>query len=260
MTQRLEGKIALITGASRGIGYAIAEAYAREGAIICLNARNADTLNEAAEQLRQGGATVSAYACDVVDRAGVDAMVEQITAEYGRIDVLVNNAGIYIASPFMQYSIEDFSRVIDVNVHGVFHVTQSVLAGMIDRKAGKIVNIASTAGKWGSRNQSAYNASKHAIVGLTRCLGLEMIAHNINVNAICPFFVETDMLPTALEAHAKFVGAPADAVRNAMMNMGPIKRFIQPEEVAQLAIYLGSNESDYVNCQSFVIDGGYTMV
>lgn len=260
MADRLAGKVALITGASRGIGKAIATAYAQEGARLVLNARGAEQLEQAADELRALGAKVLSHSADVTNRTAVEAMVAAAEAEYGRIDILVNNAGTYRPAPFMQYSFEDFSTVVEVNVYSVFHVTQSVLRGMIERKQGKVINIASTAGKWGSRNQSAYNASKHAIIGLTRSLGLEMAVHNVTVNAICPWFVETDMIDGALEQHASFVGITPEQMLQALVNSGVIKRLIQPEEVAHMAVYLGSPEADFVNCQSLVIDGGYTMV
>ena len=260
MVGRLEDKVALITGASRGIGRAIAEAYAREGAKIVLNARNKEKLEETAEEIRQMGAEVFAYAADVSHSQEVKSLVKAATEHYGKIDILVNNAGVYRAAPFMQYSFEDFSHVVQTNIFSTFHVTQSVLAGMIERGSGRVINIASTAGKSGSRNQSAYNASKHAIVGLTRCLALEMVEHGITVNAICPWFVQTDMIDSALTAHAEIHNISSEQMLQAVINGGVKKRLIRPEEVAHLAVYLGSDESDMINGQSWTIDGGYTMI
>ena len=150
--------------------------------------------------------------------------------------------------------------MLETNVYGVLHVTQFVLPGMIARRAGRVINLASTAGKGGTRNQSAYNASKHAVVGLTRCLALEMAAHQVLVNAICPWVVDTDMATSFISEHAAVLGIDAQqATANFVANV-PLKRFIRPEEVAAVAVFLGSDESSYVNGQSWAIDGGYTMI
>lgn len=260
MTQRLQDKIALITGASRGIGKAIAEAYAREGAKIILNARGKEQLEATTSELQADGADVFAYPADVANREQVQALVDASLAHFGQIDILVNNAGIYQPATFLDYSFEDFSRIVETNLYSVFHMSQVVLPHMIERQQGRIINISSTAGKWGSRNQSAYNASKHAITGLTRCLGLELAGNNITVNAICPWIVETDLMETFTEGHGEINKMDGKALMETIKNSVPIKRWIQVDEVAHLAVYLGSDESAYVNCQAWTIDGGYTMI
>ena len=257
--KRLAGKRALITGASRGIGRAIADAFAREGASLALNARDSSRLEKAADELAATGATVNAYPCDVTNRELVFSMVEEV-AGAGPIDILVNNAGIHIAKPFSDYSFDEFSSVIEANVYSVFHVTQAVLKSMKAQESGAIVNIASTAGKWGSRNQSAYNASKHAVVGITRCLGLEMSAHGIRTNAICPWVVDTDMADGFIKGHAEATGMSTEDITKAFTATVPIKRFVKPEEVADLAVYLASDESGFVNAQAWTVDAGYTMI
>ena len=256
MAGRLEGKRALVTGASRGIGLAIAQAFAREGASLALNARNPERLNQTVDDL---STPARAYACDVTDRDAVFDMVKQIQVD-GPIDILVNNAGIHVARPFTEYTFEEFSSVIDANVYSVFHVTQAVLAGMQAHQSGAIVNIASTAGRWGSRNQSAYNASKHAVMGITRCLALEMAPHGIRTNAICPWVVDTDMADSFIEGHAAATGMTREEITNAFTATVPIKRFVKPEEVASLAVYLASDESGFVNGQGMTIDAGYTLI
>ena len=174
MTRRLEGKTALITGASRGIGAAIAEACAAAGANLALCARQAPPLERLAARLREEyGIDALACPCDVADRDAVQAAVARAEA-WRPLDVLVNNAGVYAAGRFVDFPAEEFRRMLEVNVLGVVRVTQAVLPGMIARGAGRVINLASTAGKWGTRNQSAYNASKHAVIGLTRCLALEL--------------------------------------------------------------------------------------
>ena len=230
MAGRLKGRTALITGASRGIGRAIAEAYAAEGAALVLNARDSERLEAAAEALRDRyGATVSRHACDVSDRAAVDTMVTAIERD-GQIDVLVNNAGIHKPAKFLDYTFEDWRRIIEVNVYSVFHVTQAVLPKMIERQSGRIINMGSSAGKWGSRHQSAYNASKHAVVGITRCLALEMAPHNILVNAICPWVVDTDLADTFIAEHAELAGMPERQFAENLKNSVPLKRWIRPEK------------------------------
>jgi meso-butanediol dehydrogenase/(S,S)-butanediol dehydrogenase/diacetyl reductase len=259
MGDRLKGKSALITGASRGIGYAIAESFAAQGANVALNAREPKRLEAAADRLKsEYDVNVTTFACDVSDRPKVEEMIGAIEGA-GQIDILVNNAGIHKSASFMDYSVEDFKRIVDVNLYSVFHVTQATLPKMIERQAGRIINIASSAGKWGSRNQSAYNASKHAVVGVTRCLALELAPHNILTNAICPWIVETDLAESFMREHSAAAGVSVDEFEQAIKNSVPLKRWIQPEEVANLAVFLASDESSYINGQSWSVDGGYTM-
>lgn len=260
MADRLKGKTALITGASRGIGRAVAEAYAHEGANLILNARDRIRLEQVAGEIAaQCGVRVTAAAADITDRAGMKALVEA-AERAGPIDILVNNAGVHKARKFLDYSFEEFREVLETNVYGVLHVTQFVLPGMIARKSGRVINLASTAGKWGSRNQSAYNASKHAVVGLTRCLGLEMAPHNVLVNAICPWIVDTDMADGFVREHAAVAGIAAAQMLENFTATVPIKRLIRPEEVAALAVFLASDDAGYVNGQAWAVDGGYTMI
>jgi NAD(P)-dependent dehydrogenase (short-subunit alcohol dehydrogenase family) len=260
MTHRLSGKTALITGGNRGIGRAIAEAYAAEGADIVLSARDAALLEQVANQLRDAhGVRCCTAPCDVTDRTSVGAMVERAERDFG-IDILVNNAGVYHAGRFVDLEHEVFRQLFEVNFYGVVHVTQAVLPAMMRRKAGRVINIASTAGKWGSLNQSAYNASKHAVVGLTRCLALEGAEHNILVNAICPWFVETKMMDTFVRERSAAGQVAPEALVSAWKNAAPLKRFVRAEEVAPLAVFLASGESSCVNGQSWAVDGGYTMI
>ena len=255
---RLSGRGALVTGASRGIGRAIALRYAEEGADLYLAATNRAKLEETKALIEAQGARVTLQAVDVRDRAAVAAMVEAAAEALGGIDVLVNNAGVYKAARLVDYTPEDFDQVMQVNLYGAFHVMQLVLRHMQARGRGKVVNIASTAGKWMSMNQSAYNASKHALVGLTRCAGLEMGPLGINVNAICPGFVETDMLEE-FRAHADILGVSFDQVKAAGLARVPLKRFLKPEEIAHLAVYLASSESDGMTGQSILLDGGMVV-
>jgi meso-butanediol dehydrogenase / (S,S)-butanediol dehydrogenase / diacetyl reductase len=257
---RLENRNALITGGSRGIGKAIARRFVVEGANVFLCARGESTLKETAEELRQVGGKVAIHLADVSDQGSVEGMVGHALAEFGVLDILVNNAGMTKSGRFMDYSFEEFERVMEVNLYGVFHVTRAVLPSMMERKRGKIINMASTAGKWGSMNQSAYNASKHAVVGLTRCLALEMAPFHINVNAICPAGVEGDEIDSLVEYWARKLNVTKEQARKNIASRSPIGRFINPDEVAALAVYLASDESDAMTAQSLSLCGGYLMV
>src|SRR5574343_305200 len=237
MGQRLQDHVAIVTGASRGIGRAIAEAYAAEGARLCLIATRADRLK------------------DVADRAASFDAVSQVEQRFGRVDVLVNNAGVYRAKSFLDYTDGDFQDMLDVNLFGVLHFMQACLPGMQARRHGRIVNIASTAGKWGSRNQSAYNTSKHAVVGLTRCVALEASPYAVTVNAICPGFVQTDMVEELKAQVAQSTGMSGDEMVRAALSRVPLGRVLEPGEIAQLAVYLGSVESRGMTGQSILIDG-----
>jgi NAD(P)-dependent dehydrogenase (short-subunit alcohol dehydrogenase family) len=256
---RLGGRHAVVTGASRGIGRAIALRYAEEGADLFLVATRGDLLDETRALAEARGARVAVHPCDVSQRAAVQAMVDAAVAALGAIDVLVNNAGVYKAARLVDITPEDFDRVMQVNLYGAFHVMQLVLRRMQAQGRGKVVNIASTAGKWGSTNQSAYNASKHALVGLTRCAALELGPLGIQVNAICPGFVRTDMLE-AFRAHADILGMPFEKVLEGALARVPLRRLLQPEEIAHLAVYLGSAESDGMTGQTLLLDGGMLMV
>ncbi len=257
---RLGNRNALITGGSRGIGKAISRRFVEEGANVFLCARGESALKETAEQLRQVGGKVAIDVADVSDQGSVERMVGHALAEFGVLDILVNNAGIMMPRRFMDYSCEEFDQVMKVNFYGLFHVTRAVLPSMMERKRGKIINMASTAGKWGSMNQSAYNASKHAVVGLTRCLALEMAPFHINVNAICPAGVEGDEIDSMVAHWANELKVTKEQARKSIASRSPIGRFVNPDEVAALAVYLASDESDAMTAQSLSLCGGYLMV
>ena len=258
-TGRLAGRRVLITGASRGIGQAIALRYADEGATLCLAATTLAGLADTQARAEARGAQVLPLAVDVADRAQVQTLVDTMVSTLGGIDVLVNNAGLYHAASLLDTAPEDFDRVMQVNLYGAFHVLQLCLRQMRAQGAGKVVNIASTAGKGGSMNQSAYNASKHALVGLTRCAAVELGPLGICVNAICPGFVETDMLQS-FSAHAAITGLSFEQIMANGKARVPLRRFLQPVEIAHLAVYLGSSESDGMTGQSILMDGGMLMI
>ena len=259
MGNRLKGRVAIVTGASRGIGLSIAQAFAEEGASLCLVARNQLALDNLASELGLPVSQVMTLTLDVTHREACFEAVEAAKRKFGHIDTLVNNAGVYRSKPFLDYTAHDFQDMLDVNFFGVLHFTQACLPSMQQQQRGSIINIASTAGKWGSRNQSAYNVSKHAVVGLTRCVALEASAHKVTVNAICPGFVETDMLDE-LRAQASYsAGTSVEDFEKAALSRVPLGRMMRPQEIAAMAVFLASQDATGITGQSIQIDGGMVL-
>lgn len=257
---RLDGRVAVVTGAGRGIGAAIARAYAAEGAVVVLAARSRDQIEAIASEIVERGGRATAVVVDVTDDAAVDQLAATAAEAHGTVDVLVNNAGVHRPGRFLDYAMVDWEWIFAVNVHGTVRVTRAFLPAMIERGRGKIVNVASTAGKYGSLFQSPYNASKHAVVGLTKCLALETAKQGITVNAICPGFVHTDLVDRAAEGLAPILGIAARDVPAALVSRVPQGRMLEPEEVAHLAVYLASAESDGMTGQSLTVSGGLILV
>ena len=257
--ERLANTVILMTGASRGIGAAIARACARQGATLALTATNRPLLEGVRDSLIEEGipaARLFVRTLDVTRREACFETVAAVRATFGRIDGLVNNAGIYQSRRFLDYTPEEFQRLLDVNLFGTLHMTQAALPPMLEAGYGRILNIASTAGKWGSRNQSAYNTSKHAVVGLTRCVALETAAQGVTVNAICPGFVQTDMVETLKAGYAQATGSDGDAVVASVLGRVPMGRILEADEIASLAVHLLSRESSGMTGQSLLVDGG----
>lgn len=256
---RLANTVVLVTGASRGIGAAISRSCALQGATVVLSATRRDLLEQVRNDVILRGVPAERLAVmplDVTDRKACFDTVHAIEQQYGRIDALVNNAGIYQSKRFLDYAPEDFQRLLDVNLFGTLHMTQAALPGMLRAGYGRILNIASTAGKWGSRNQSAYNTSKHAVVGLTRCVALETAAQGVTVNAICPGFVQTDMVETLKSGYAQATGSDGEAIVASVLGRVPMGRILEADEIASLAVYLVSRESSGMTGQSLLVDGG----
>ncbi len=257
---RLTGRVAIVTGASRGIGQAIAERFAQEGADLILCATRLKNLDETKAMVAACGRKAIPFGADVIDRQAAETIVENGIDAFGRIDILINNAGIYKTASFLDHSYEDFDKVMKVNVYGPFNMLQPVLKHMIGRKAGKVVNIASVAGVWAVGKQSAYVASKHALIGLTKALGQEMAEYGINVNAVCPGITETDLIASGAVEQAEALGISPEQVLDTILQRIPMKRWLQPREIADLCLYLASSESDGMTGKSLIIDAGMLPV
>lgn len=256
---RLEGVRAVVTGSGRGIGRAIALAFAAEGAAVVVSARTQLEIEQVAREIEAKGGRAVAIRCDVASDADV-AQLEELACEQlgGPVNVLVNNAGLYLVDRFLDYAMDDWQRVLDVNVLGTVRATRAFLPKMLDQGWGRVINIASTAGKWGSMYQSAYNVSKHGVVGLTRCLALELAEKGVRVNAICPGFVATDMVD--FERIAEVFGMPVADVPDMIVGRVPIGRLVRAEEVAELALYLASAEADAMTGQALTLAGGMILI
>ena len=257
----LKNKTALITGGGRGIGKAIAEAFACEGARVAVAARTLEQVQQVAQELTEKyGVQTVARVCDVSDPASVHEMFEKVRAEFGgEVDILVNNAGVAESALLVNTSDELWHRHLEINLSGTFYCTRAALPAMLRNGWGRIINIASIAGKTGAPYIAAYSASKHGVMGLTRSLALEVGASGVTVNAICPGYVETDMVAKGIERITKRTGLPAEAAKESLNKMSPQNRMVTPEEVAALALLLASEEGRGINGQGLNIDGGTVL-
>lgn len=258
---RLARRRAVLTGAGGGIGRAIAIAFAREGAAVVCAGRRRQPLEETAALIHDVGGRAIVVVSDVTDDAAVTLLRDRAIDELGAIDVLVNNAGVYAPGRFLNQSVDDWRGVFDVNVFGVVRTTHAFLPAMLEAGDGRIINIASTAGKYGSWFQSPYNASKHAVVGLTKCLALEAAAAGVTVNAICPGFVGTEMIAgDALDVIAGEMGCERSEAEARLLSRVPIGRFITVEEVAELAVYMASDAAAGMTGSAVTLAGGLVLV
>lgn len=258
--QDLAGRTVLVVGASRGIGASVASDMASRGADVAISARSRTALDEVADAISAAGGRVAAVPGDVTDPASPAAVVAQAETLLGPIDVLVYAAGRSAVGRFEELDDAQWADCHEVNVMGAVRYARAVLPGMTDQGWGRIINVASTAAKYGSRFQSAYNASKHALLGFTRCLALEAAQTGITVNAICPGFVETEMVRDAVPDWAKVTGLPEDQVIGALLTRVPIGRMLESSEVAALACYLASDAAGGMTGQGLTLDGGLILV
>jgi NAD(P)-dependent dehydrogenase (short-subunit alcohol dehydrogenase family) len=248
---RLQGKTALITGAGQGIGAAIAEAFVDQGATVCIADLNPETGRATAAALRRRGGVAMALVCDVADRASVDHAVSETLRTFGRIDILVNNAGVNVFRDPLRMADDDWRRCMAVDLEGAWHASRAVLPAMLARRQGAIVNIASVHAFSIISGCFPYPVAKHALLGLTRSLGIEYAAHGIRVNAIAPGYVDT---PIA-DAYFATCGDPAVERRKAE-RLHPPGRMGRPEEIAMTAVFLASDEAPFINAAVIPVDGG----
>ena len=253
----LHGKTALVTGAARGIGRAIAERYVREGARVMIGDLNAEAGEAAAQAIGEGARAVH---LDVTRQESIDAAIAATVAAFGRLDILVNNAGIFDLAPILDITRESYARVYAVNVEGLLFTLQAAARRMIAQgQGGKIINFASQAGRRGEALVAVYCSSKAAVISLTQSAGLDLIKHGINVNAIAPGVVDNEHWDDVDRRFARYEGLPPGEKKRQVGAAVPIGRMARPEEIAGLAAFLASADADYIVAQTYNIDGGNWM-
>jgi len=244
----LKNKVAIVTGARRGIGKAIALELAKKGASVVVSDINLEEQKQVVEEIKNLGQKALAIKADVTRKKEINSMIEKTINEFGQIDILVNNAGISGLKQFESMTEKDWDKVLDINLKGVFLCTKTVLKHMIQQKSGKIISIASIAGKVGFRGASAYCASKAGIINFTKELALELAPKNINVNAIAPGIIKTKMTKDMLEDKEQ---------RKGLMQSIPLNRVGKPEDIGKAAAFLASSDADYITGHTLVVDGGW---
>lgn len=245
----LENKIALVTGAGRGIGRAIAIAFAEEGAEVVINYNGSEErAKEVKQTIEENGGKASIYKCNVSDFVACEAMIKDIVKEYGHLDILVNNAGITKDGLIMKMKEEDFDSVLNVNLKGTFNTIRHSARQMLKQRSGKIINISSVSGILGNVGQANYAASKAGVIGLTKTMARELGSRGITVNAIAPGFVDTEMTEVLSEE-----------IRENACKQIILGRFGKPEDIANTAVFLASDKADYITGQVISVDGGMNV-
>ena len=245
----LENKVALVTGAGRGIGRAIAIALAKEGAEVVVNYNGSkERAKEVKQTIEENGGKASIYKCNVSDFEACEAMIKDIVKEHGRLDILVNNAGITKDGLIMKMKEEDFDSVLNVNLKGTFNTIRHSARQMLRQKSGKIINISSVSGILGNAGQANYAASKAGVIGLTKTMARELGSRGITVNAIAPGFVDTEM-----------TGVLSEEIRENACRQIILGRFGKPEDISNVAVFLASDKADYITGQVISVDGGMNV-
>ena len=246
---RFENQVAVVTGAGRGIGHAIAVRLASEGARVACVSRSEDNAKRTADELNKARSDAARhYAVDVADHAAVQKVGAQILEDFGKIDILVNNAGVTRDGLAMRMSVEDWDTVINTNLRGAFNCTQAIIRAMIKQRTGRIINITSVIGLIGNAGQTNYAASKAGLIGFTKSLARELASRNITVNAIAPGFITTDM-----------TAGLSDEIKKTIQSQIPLGKTGAPEDVASATAFLASAEASYITGQVICVDGGMVM-
>ena len=255
----LQAKRVVITGASRGIGRALALAFAEAGATVAAVARQSPDLTNVAEAIISAGGRAVALPCDVTDPAQVEQLRERVQAELGGVDILVNNAGAAGSHKFVGHPDELWHTMLAVNLTSAYYVTKAFAPAMIEQHWGRIIMIASVASKVGARYVAAYTAAKHGVLGLTRVLASELVGSGITVNAICPAYVDTPMTDNTVANIVARTGMDEAKARQSLEQLSPQRRLVAPEEVAAVALFLAQESSGGITGQAINVDGGAVM-
>ncbi|MBV6756678.1 SDR family NAD(P)-dependent oxidoreductase [Rhodococcus opacus] len=246
----LKGKVAVVTGASRGLGRAIAEGFLAAGAKVVVAARSSESLAAFVETAKVAGGSALAVTCDVTDEAAVEQAAHAAIAEFGRIDILVNNSGVLATRALLDQDVAEWDQVMATNLRGVFLMTRAFGRHLVDQREGKVINIASNFGLKGIANHAAYASSKAGIIEFTRCMALEWAAHNVQVNAIAPGYFATD-LNASMRAD--------EAVTSKVMRAIPARRMGEPSELVPWVLLLAGSASNFMTGETIVIDGGQSV-
>jgi 3-oxoacyl-[acyl-carrier protein] reductase len=249
MKMKLEGKVAIVTGASRGIGREIALQFAKEGAEVVVNFAGSEAkANEVVQEIMEIGRQAIAYQCNVGNAEEVQNMVKETIGHFGKVDILVNNAGITRDNLLMRMKEDEWDDVINTNLKGVFLCTKAVTRQMMKQRSGKIINVASIVAISGNAGQANYVAAKSGVIGLTKTTAKELSTRGITVNAVAPGFITTDM-----------TGELTEEIQSEMLKQIPLGRFGDPGDVARVAVFLASNDANYMTGQTLHVDGGMVM-
>src|SRR5215510_14679834 len=259
MMDTLKGKIALVTGGGRGIGESCAVALAEAGADVVVCSRSSGEINFVAEKLRAMGRGALAVVCDVTDAGQVRRMADQANAQFGPVEILVNNAGLGRSHRFVGHPDELWDQMLAVNLTSAYYVTKAFVPKMIEMRRGRVINVASIMSKVGGKYVAAYTAAKHGVLGLTRALAVELVGYNITVNAVCPGYVNTPMTDDNVANIVTRTGMPEAEARKALEKLSPQNRLIEPEEVAAVVVMLAGGGAQGINGQAINIDGGAVM-